>query len=217
MLTPYERLLNLVFPPRCAGCKRRGVWLCIGCVERCRKLRRDIQAPTRRAHPHALLATMDGLYLYDAPVREAIMALKYRRRRPLAEPLSVLFVAALPEYIGQCEVVVAVPLHLTRQRERGFNQSSLLAQAVASALGTPVATGLRRVRPTVQQVGLDHIAREANVRGAFRWDDGVAAPRSVLLIDDVLTTGSTMRECARALRAAGVREVHALALASGDR
>jgi ComF family protein len=215
MLAPYERLLDLVFPPRCAGCRRRTELLCAACVERCGRLRREQRPGTRRVLPQALLATVEGIHEYDAPLREAILALKYRRRRRLAEPLGMLFVAGLPEHIGGCEAVVAVPLHRTRERERGFNQSVLLAHMVARALGKPVAAGLERVRPTAQQVGLDHAARKANVRGAFAWRAGVA-PRSVLLIDDVLTTGSTMRECARALRAAGVREVHGLALASGD-
>jgi ComF family protein len=211
----YENLLDLVFPPRCPGCKRRGELLCARCIERCRSLRRDIPAPTRCPHPHALLASVNGLYHYDAPLREIILKLKYGRRRRLATPLGTLL-TVVPAHLHRCEVVVPVPLHRKRQQERGFNQSLLLAQAVAAALGKPINTHLERVRPTAQQVGLDQSAREANVRGAFAWRDDVTVPDVVLLIDDVLTTGSTLRECARALRAAGVREVHALALASGN-
>ncbi len=212
-----DSLLDLIFPPRCAGCGRRGAVLCAGCLVRCRAVRRDINTSHRRPHPQHVLASVHGLYTYDDPLREAIIKLKYGRQRRLAAPLGVLFTAALPAHVHACDVIQPVPLHHSRMQERGFNQSFLLAQAVASALGKPVSTHLERVRPTMQQVGLNQSAREANVRGAFVWPAGVQVPNTVLLIDDVLTTGSTLWECARALRAAGVREVHALALASGDR
>ncbi len=210
----YDQLLDLVFPPRCPGCRTRGVLLCARCTERCRRLRGDLETVAVRGRGNALLATAVGLYHYDAPLREAIHTFKYRRRRALAGPLGALLVEALPGYVGGCEAVVPVPLHAGRLRERGFNQSALLAAAAGTALGTQVSDGLRRIRATGQQVGMDRLAREANVRGAFAWQGG-SVPGSVLLMDDVLTTGATMRECARALRAAGCREVHAVALAGG--
>ena len=187
--------------------------MCPGCLERCRALRIDLPLATGKRS--ALLMTAAGLYQYDAPLREAILLFKYRRRRALAGPLGALLVEALPAPVRACDAVVPVPLHAGRLRERGFNQSALLAQAVAVALDTGVNDGLSRTRATEHQVGMDRAAREANVRDAFAWH-GSAPPRSVLLVDDVLTTGSTMRECARALRAAGVKEVHAVALAGGQ-
>jgi ComF family protein len=210
----YDQLLDLVFPPRCPGCRLRGTLLCDRCTERCRRQRNEPQAFQSSRRHNALLRTSVALYQYDAPLREAIHMLKYRRRRALAAPLGALLVEALPDYARTCAAVVPVPLHSSRLRERGFNQSALLAQVLATTIGTRMSEGLRRTRPTAHQVGMDRAAREANVRGAFAWHGG-PAPRSVLLVDDVLTTGSTMRECARALRAAGTVEIHALALA-GD-
>ncbi len=209
----YDQLLDLIFPPRCPGCRARGTLLCAQCTGRCRRLRNEYSplAEGRRRHS-ALLSTSTALYQYDAPLREAIHMLKYRRRRALAAPLGTFLVEAFPEFALTCTAIVPVPLHRTRLRERGFNQSTLLAAIVASATGILLSEGLKRIRPTAHQVGMDGPAREANVRGAFAWDGG-PTPRSVLLLDDVLTTGSTMRECARALRAAGAVEVHALALA----
>lgn len=163
----------------------------------------------------SLLATAAGLYQYDAPLREAILLFKYRRRRAMAGPLSALLVEALPANAQACDAIVPVPLHSSRLRERGFNQSALLAEAVGAALGRPLDQGLVRLRETQHQVGSDGHQREANVRDAFGWRAPEGAPRVVLLIDDVLTTGATMRACARALRAAGTQVVHGLALASG--
>ena len=214
MLTVYDKLLDLVFPPRCSGCRGYGVNLCPGCIERCRRLRNPSPDQHRRLSGVALLRSSVALYQYDAPLREAIHTFKYRRRRALVSPLAALFIEALPPDQPDCEVVIPVPLHASRLRERGFNQSALLADAVAQALSKRVSLDLRRTRQTERQVGMDRHARESNVRDAFGWA-GANAPRSALLIDDVLTTGATLRECARALRAAGTHEVHALALA-GD-
>jgi ComF family protein len=210
----YARLLDLVFPPRCPGCRARGVLLCSRCVARCRALRLAEQAVDRR-RGGALLATAAGLYQYDAPLREAIYLFKYRHRRAMAGPLSALMIEALPAEVSACEAIVPVPLYASRLRERGFNQSTLLAEAVGAVLGLPVDERLSRLRETQHQVGSDSHQREANVRDAFGWGASGAAPRVVLLIDDVLTTGATMRACARALRAAGTQVVHGLALATG--
>ena len=213
MATLYDLLLDLIFPARCAGCRARWSLLCPSCTERCRRLRSDPVGGSASRRLPSLTSTA-GLYSYEAPLREAIHIFKYRRRQALAGPLGCLLLEALPGYAGRCQAVVAVPLHPSRLRERGFNQSILLGTAVAVALERPLLDGLERTRATDHQVGMDRPAREANVRGAFAWRGGPVPP-AVLLVDDVVTTGSTMRECARVLRAAGAREVHGLALAGG--
>lgn len=210
MLELYDHLLDLVFPPRCPGCRLRGTLVCARCMQQCRALRNDAPAPLGRAI--APLRSVAALYQYDSPLREAIHLLKYRRRRALAKPLGELCVEALPNAVRSCALVVPVPLHPVRERERGFNQSALLAEAIAAELGLPVSRELHRTRSTEHQVGMNRAAREVNVRDAFVWRG--AQPRgAVLLVDDVLTTGSTLRECGRALRAAGAVEIHALTLA----
>lgn len=210
----YARLLDLLFPPRCPGCRARGFLVCPRCLDRCRGLRLDTDTGAGRAAPNALLTTVRGAYQYDDPLRAAIHTFKYRRRRSMAGPLGELLLEALPEEAFRCDAIMAVPLHPSRLRERGFNQSALLAEALAVLLNKPVLTALERTRATAQQVGKDRRERESNVQGAFAWR-GSPPPVTVMLVDDVLSTGATMRACARALRGAGAHAVHGLALASG--
>jgi predicted amidophosphoribosyltransferase len=108
---------------------------------------------------------------------------------------------------------MAVPLHAGRLAERGFNQSEELAARLARRTGLPLVPGLLRCRDTGHQASLGRRARQGNVEGAFVWAVPAPPPARVLLVDDVLTTGATLAACADALRAAGTREVRAIAIA----
>lgn len=152
--------------------------------------------------------------IYAGVLREALHALKFHQRRALARPLADLVLEqwrAAPA--GRIEALVPVPLAPARERERGFNQAALLAERLASGLHAPVRpTWLRRLRPTRPQSELTAAQRVDNVRGAFRAE-GAVAGRDVVVVDDILTTGATAAECARALKAAGARTVGVLAVA----
>lgn len=154
---------------------------------------------------------------YDGVLRDLIHLFKYARIRPLARPLGALLVSAIPREQG-FDAVVPVPLHWRRRLARGFNQSRLLAAAVAKRYGVPVTDALKRARATSTQAGLTHARRRANVAGAFaaRRKEAVAGKR-VLLVDDVMTTGATATACAAALKRAGARYVGLLVLARVDR
>lgn len=162
--------------------------------------------------------------LYTHPLRDLILQLKFRRRErwgyQLGRKLALLAVTL--EIMNHDPVIIPVPLHRSREHERGYNQAELLAQGLRWALRKlPVgsvpylATGiLARTRPTVPQSGLHQAARRENVRGVF----AVARPerirgRSVILVDDVMTTGATVSACAAALKRAGARQVAVLTLA----
>jgi len=151
---------------------------------------------------------------YLDPLRSALHAFKFHGKRALARPLADLVVEqCAPGLPAQADALVPVPLAPARERERGFNQAALLAERVGQALARPVKTRwLGRARPTRPQSELTADERRRNVRGAFRAAPAVDG-HHVLMIDDVLTTGATAAECARALRAAGARMVGVLTVA----
>jgi ComF family protein len=154
---------------------------------------------------------------YEEALRAAILTAKYRNGEGLAEALGALFAHtrfAELHALG-AELIVPVPLHWWRRVwERGYNQSAPLAEALARKLQVPFSESLLRQRATLQQSTQSPTARRENVRGAFRlrrW--ARVAGRCVLLVDDVLTTGSTAHECARVLQAAGAARVEVAVLA----
>jgi ComF family protein len=155
---------------------------------------------------------------YEGTLRELIHLYKYGRIQTLARPLADLLAAALP-LDERFDAVTPVPLHWRKQWQRGFNQSDLLARAVARRRGIPVVRALRRTRSTQTQAGLSNTERRKNVAAAFqcRRSGETLAGRRVLLIDDVMTTGSTAAACARVLKQAGAARVVLLTVARVDR
>ena len=154
------------------------------------------------------------LFPYLPPLREAICSFKYRGKHTLAKPLARLMISVLPHEID-VDMIIPVPLHPTRLREREFNQSLLLADQLGRHMARPVsATNLVRVSATDPQTTLTRQARLKNLRKAFdvRRPQDLKEKR-ILLVDDVFTTGTTLNECAKVLRQAGSGPVFALTLA----
>jgi ComF family protein len=164
------------------------------------------------------LRGFDAAYCYGAyegPLRSLIHVYKYGGVRTLARPLSDLLACALPRE-ESFDLVTPVPLHWRRQWQRGFNQSELLAEATARRCGIPLQRTLRRVRSTATQAGLSNTNRRKNVTAAFECRSDLPDKR-VLLIDDVMTTGSTAASCALALKKRGAKRVALLTIARVDR
>jgi competence protein ComFC len=157
------------------------------------------------------LQDLDGVraaFEMEGAARKAVHELKYRFVRSLA-PLMAEHVKTLRDRL-EFDVALPVPLHRSRERERGFNQSALLTES----LGWPAPAGtLRRTRKTEQQVGMRLGERRSNVSGAFRFDGARLDGLTVAVVDDVITTGSTANECARVLRERGARKVYAIGFA----
>ncbi len=206
----FELVLSFVAPVRCAACES-GV-----------ALRQVFCAPCARtlvARPAPRGLAFASVFVYGGAVARAVVRLKYDPRPELARPLGDLLRRGVPLLAGyEPDVVVPVPLHVTRLVARGFNQAALLAAPVARELGVALLAGaLVRTRDTTQQATLDRRDRLQNVRRAFEARDaGAIRGKRVLLVDDVRTTGATLLACEDALRAAGAREVRSLVLASAE-
>ncbi|MDO3378597.1 ComF family protein [Geoalkalibacter halelectricus] len=156
---------------------------------------------------------------YEGALRDAVQLFKFGRRLDLDRPLAALLLAATGERIRAFapDLIVAVPLHAQRLRQRGYNQAQLLARILAKDLRLAApARLLRRVRPTALQQGLPRQERHRNLRRAFHAQ-GAVAGRRVLLVDDVLTTGATLSACSQALLDGGAAAVAAVALARTSR
>lgn len=154
---------------------------------------------------------------YEGLLREWIHLYKYGRIRPMARPLGNLLAQAVPAG-EQFDAIVPVPLHWLRQWRRGFNQSEALARGLGRRLGVPVIFALRRTRATQVQAGLSNTARRRNVAQAFRCRRArLVHDKRILLIDDVMTTGSTAAACAMALKRAGAARVVLATVARVDR
>lgn len=155
-----------------------------------------------------------SLFVYAPPLRDALHLLKYRGKVALARPLGDLMAEGFEPPAG-LEAIVPVPLHPARLRDREFNQSLLLADRLSRRLGPPVAPmGLVRLHATAPQTELSRSARLKNLRRAFAVPNpDRLAGKKVLLVDDVFTTGTTVNECAKALRRAGTGDVFVVTLA----
>ena len=232
LLDPF---LSLLYPPRCLVCRALGEsGLCAACLDgiipvappSCQKCGQTIPADAggclhcrlrRPAYERAR-----ALGAYHGVLRDAIHQFKYQDRPQLAAPLGFRLAAIAREHASDLnglrfDALLPVPMHPVRRRLRGYNQSERLARVVASHLGLPLLTdALVRTRATRPQVGLDRDARLTNLQGAF----AVRRPEAVegkilLLMDDVMTTGSSLYECTLVLRAYGAKAVYALTLAAG--
>lgn len=240
MLLPdlTHALLDALLPPRCQHCGTVGAVLCVDCLATaaapepplCPRCGRSLTpgSPADAAacptcvsgHGPQVLHALRIAAVYDGVVRESVLALKYRRQRRMAEPLGDLLAAELRAAIrqgAQADLIIPVPLHTQRHRERGFNQADLLARRCSSRLGIPVAANLlMRQRATSPQVGLTLAERQTNIAGAFALASQHAykrlAGRHLVLIDDVSTTGSTLDAAAAALHAAGPASIIGIAV-----
>jgi ComF family protein len=153
---------------------------------------------------------------YEGPLERALHRFKYENWRVLAPTLATLMLECWPNAVSPSTPVMAlaVPLHRRRERERGYNQSQLLAEELRRRWALGAAPGsLVRLRDTPPQVGLDRPSRRRNVAGAFGWEGPDLAGRDALLVDDVATTGSTLEACGQALKAAGAGRIEAVTVA----
>jgi ComF family protein len=203
-----EQALDLLFPPRCAGCEKVDTHWCAACQSELDSLPFP---PLRPMEPDSLLRAVAATGYHDGKLQKVIWTLKFENGRTLAAPLGQRLGKRLQSLEWTIDMIVPVPLNKKRLRQRGYNQSELMAQHIAalhSVLLMPQA--IDRTIDTRSQVGLNMQERKENMKGVFRADPQAVADKTILLIDDVCTTGSTLEACAQAALEAGAAAVYAL-------
>lgn len=217
---PLDYLLNLLFPDRCLFCRTilpsaDGLPLCNSCRitfspagRICPQCERFFQGQTKctclpAASP---LQSLFALSRYDQQWRALLHDLKYRNRRSLARPFGVWLAREIlkQEYCAP-HVVVPIPLHRLREKERGFNQSALVACHTARILRIPCRQLLVKNKDTVSQTTISRLERRENIHGVFSCTSSLPQGSVVLLIDDIYSTGATMKEAAAVLQGCGVK------------
>jgi competence protein ComFC len=213
--------IDLIFPPNCAGCGVAGTVWCEECNDR-------IIAPEGRSCPACGFPLERGVVCsicedwpnrvhvrsfarYRKPLSSAILRLKYRPDQALTNEMVSWLISVYQQTGWTANCVVPVPLADVRLRQRGYNQVTLISTSFANELKLPsYPNALKRVKETQSQVGLDRQERHQNVEGVFQADSRILQDHSVILIDDLLTSGATLKNCAIALLNAGVVQVFCL-------
>jgi ComF family protein len=230
-LEPIRALASLFYPPLCAICAvpvGHDEYLCSGCNEKAPRIKPPFCATCSEPFPGSITESFScancahrvlhftaavAAYRSRGVVRKLIHDFKYNKQLHLRHVVASWLLETLddPRLQGRrFDLVIPVPLHPARKRERGFNQAELLADALSARAKLPARNALERIRYTITQTAFDRSERMENLHNAFRLRKNADVRGSrVLLIDDVLTTGSTLSECARVLKAGGAISVHA--------
>jgi len=218
LLRPVGHLLDLALPPVCAGCGTEGEAICAACLPSvATRLGLPPGTPLGLAEgPPDPLLQLEWCSPFAGTTRRALHALKYAGERRLAAPLGAAVADRWRRAGGGGELLVPVPVHESRRRERGYDQASLIAESAAARLGMPWRVAVVRTRATTAQYRLDRRHRATNVADAFAVDERARMAVSgqwVVLVDDVVTTGATLCASARALLVAGAYAVSAITVA----
>jgi len=218
--------LNLLFPQFCVGCGKEGNFLCDSCLQSLPRIEPPICPRCGRPQATGRLcpscydwqADIDGIrspFRFDGVIRTAIHQLKYRNLRAITPALAILMNEYLEANHLDVDVIVPIPLHHKRIRERGYNQSALLAKELGILVQLPVdEESLVRDKYVLPQARTNSVEeRRLNVAGVFSCHGNNLQGKKVLLVDDVATSGATMNACAAVLKSAGAMNVWGLALA----
>lgn len=219
-------LLDIVFPKNCLGCGKEGGYICSKCVEKaslskqicpyCYKESIDGVTHTKCVKKNGLDGVV-SLWRYEGVIRKALIILKYKYATEVGRELVSYIVMELQRiFIPKTDILAPVPLYWYRENFRGFNQSELLGKEVAKTLNVKFAPELLiRKKLTTPQASLKGKERRKNLRSAFsdNPDFTLSTSYSVLIFDDVFTTGSTLKECAKVLKRTGIKKVWGLTVA----
>lgn len=227
--------LDFIFPKFCFGCGLEGLWLCPQCQEKivlvktqtcpvCGRLSQNGQFCQKDQKPHGLSGIIVACYYDEGPVKELVHNFKYNHILELKNVLSEMMADALKEnlycenlYLDKSYLITAVPLHFLRKAQRGYNQAELLAEVVAGKLKIELNCKIiKKIHRTKPQVLTDGEKRTKNLENCFKISSKInLRGRTIILVDDVATTSTTLNECARLLKEAGAKRIWGLVIARG--
>lgn len=221
-----QKTLNFLFPPRCVSCGKGGAFLCRKCHNKltylqaplCVRCSKPIRTGTICSKCQSQIWDIDGIcsvFKYGGAIRQAIIQFKYENIKALDDPLSHFMMEYLRKHPLSFDIIIPVPIHKRRLRERGYNQSSLLARRLSYMTRMPVVEEvLVRTKHTPSQAKSDNVdQRRKNIRNAFKCVSHDISGKRILLIDDVCTSGATLNSCATSLKSAGAASVWGFTLA----
>ncbi|MDD3066699.1 MAG: ComF family protein [Candidatus Gracilibacteria bacterium] len=222
-------VIDLIFPIHCVSCRREGEWFCSGCATKVTLNQKQFcpvcwqpSSGGKTCETCRGISPLAGLrvaasYAENPTLAAAVKTLKYKFSQPLARNLAEILTRAITQKnYAEERIITAIPLHTKRLRYRGFNQAELLAREVASNLQLPYENLLIRSRNTLQQAKLSREKRLQNLRDAFSLASPISLQnKTVILVDDIASTATTLSEAAKVLRAAGAKEVWGLVIARG--
>lgn len=210
----WRHLYNLIFPPKCILCQKL---LSSPETDLCHSCRTDTEEFPKPKRKISFVAGWTSMWYYNGKVRHSMLLYKFYGRRNYGAVYGRLLAMKLHrDPLCDYDILTWVPVSRRRRWRRGYDQVELIAQSAGSELGTPAVAVLKKVRHTKPQSRLaDSARRKANVMGAFTVaDPSLITGKRVLLLDDIITTGSTVSECARVLLSAGAKDVHCAAVAA---
>lgn len=222
--------LDLIFPKFCLGCGREGDWLCPDCQGKivlvksqvcpvCGRLSQNGRFCLKDRKNHYLSGILISCYYHEGPVKELIHNFKYNHILELNQFLSDVMANVLEQNlnIDKNYLLTAVPLHFLRKAQRGYNQSELLVSKIAEKLKIEKNFEIiKKIRPTKPQVLTEGKSRLKNLKKCFKISSKIdLCGKTIILVDDVATTGTTLEECAAVLKEAGAKRVWGLVIARG--
>ncbi len=217
--------MDLLYPPICGGCAQKGARWCKNCSNAVKLIsqplckicglpqQKDEICPACKRNP-PFYNGLRSWAIFEGPVRQALHRMKYKQDLGLGDALAAEMLDFLRDLNWNIDIVIPVPLGKQRLRERGYNQAGLFARPLALANAWRyLPRSLKRIKETKSQVGLSASERQQNVFGAFLAEREKIFGKTVLVVDDVSTTGATLNSCAEALKKSGAKAVYALSVA----
>jgi ComF family protein len=220
-----KTIWDIIFPKKCINCKKEGSYLCEDCLflieinpfEYCLCEKMEKRNKCENCRNKSLDKILSATSFNNHIVKEAIHKLKYSYIEELSTPLAFLILNHLQTIDCQIDnsfILIPVPIHIKKKRKRGFNQSEEIAKIISQSTGIKLSTALIKTKETKPQMELNRIERIENIKDCFAINEKKEIEnKTIILLDDVYTTGSTMNECAKILKENGAKEVWGLTIA----